>query len=57
LSEPGFTRYVKAIVSRSFYEVGDPEVEEGSAKLGEPISLSVLKERLIGEKSMYYNLH
>ena len=54
LLEPDFTRNVKTIVSRSFYEDGDPEVEKGDAKVGDPISLAVLKKRMLGEESLYY---
>lgn len=52
LSEPEFTRNVKTVVSRLFYEDGDPEVGD-DIKAGDPISLAVLKERLLGEKEIY----
>ena len=53
LSESNFTNYVKAIASRSFYEESDPEVVAGTAKIGDPVSVAVLKDRVIGDKDMY----
>lgn len=56
-SDPVFTNNVKSIVNRSFYSDGDPEVVAGTAKVGEPISISVLKARLTGANAMYKDKH
>ena len=53
LTESDFANRVKDIASRSFFEESDPEVTSGLAKAGDPVSLAVLKDRVIGDKDMY----
>ena len=56
-SDPDFTNNVKSIVNRSFYSDGDPEVAAGTAKVGEPISVPVLRARLAGTDQMYKDIN
>lgn len=57
LTESDFANHVKDIASRSFYEESDPEVINGLAKAGDPVSLTALKDRVIGDKDMYKNIN